>query len=165
MTSLHPERMRDVAGDIDFELARLDQVVADTALASAALKAHPDVARWLRESIALKLHNFYTGCERIFQIIAGELNGGAPTGADGHLRLLERMATARDRRIAVVDGDTARALQPYLGFRHVVRNIYGFELDATRLAQLAEGVPSAHERFRLDLRRFSAWRRETAGQE
>jgi hypothetical protein len=34
------------------------------------------------ESTALKLHNFYTACERIFEKIAGEVNGALPQTPD-----------------------------------------------------------------------------------
>ena len=39
----------------------------------------------------LKLHNFYTGCERIFQMVISKLNGAPPSGFDWHRRLLDRM--------------------------------------------------------------------------
>ncbi len=40
------------------------------------------------ESLALKLHNFYNGCERIFEKIAVDINGGIPGSFDWHKRLL-----------------------------------------------------------------------------
>jgi hypothetical protein len=102
----------DVAADIDAELSRLDKLYADAEAVKDALSKEAEHVQWLQESLALKLHNFYTGCERIFQIIATELNGGLPCRAE--------------------------RLQAFLGFRHVVRHSYGFELDPVRLRQLAD---------------------------
>jgi len=47
--------------------------------------------RYYLESVALELHNFYSGCERIFEKIAGDLNGGVPTTHDWHKRILQNM--------------------------------------------------------------------------
>jgi hypothetical protein len=45
----------------------------------------------IAESAALRLHNFYTGCERIFRLIAAEVNGGVPKDLDWHKRLLTQV--------------------------------------------------------------------------
>ena len=152
----------EVADDIEVEMRRIDRLSADLASVMDELGRHPDLSRWIHESIALKLHNFYTGCERIFQIVATELNGGLPSGTDWHTRLLDRMSQQRDRRIPVVEPATAQMLQPYLGFRHVVRNIYGFELDAGRLMELARALPPAHAAFKNYAQRFVNWLRQLA---
>ena len=162
MSNISSDRLLDVAADIDAELARLTRLVADADLVRQELESGREHAQWLHESLAFKLHNFYTSCERIFQIIATELNGGLPTGNDWHSRLLDRMNQRRNYRIAVVSGETAKRLQPYLGFRHVVRNIYGFELDADRLLRLVTDLPATHTAFQRDASEFVGWLRELA---
>lgn len=162
MNKLTPDKLLDVAADIDTEMARLERLSLDVQAVQKAMVEDVEHTTWFQESLALKLHNFYTGCERVFQIIATELNGGLPSGNDWHLRLLDRMSQKRDRRIAVIQPDTARRLQSFLGFRHVVRHIYGFELDPVRLKQLAEEYPAAHEAFSEDAKRFNAWLRQMA---
>jgi hypothetical protein len=42
-------------------------------------------------SVALNLHSLYSGLERIFELIAVELDGGALGGADWHTELLRQM--------------------------------------------------------------------------
>lgn len=157
-----PDQLLDVVSDIEAELARVHRVAEDVTEVVDAIGLHSDVAPWLNESIALKLHNYYTGCERIFQTVATELNGGLPSGAEWHIRLLDRMSQQRERRIAVVSITTAQLLQPYLSFRHVVRNIYGFELDPNRLLDLARRLPATHAAVYADVRQFMSWLRGLA---
>ncbi|MCU0570918.1 MAG: hypothetical protein MUF49_30665, partial [Oculatellaceae cyanobacterium Prado106] len=129
------------AADIDLELQRLQQLESAIANVEVEIQQNPTLAPLLYESLALKLHNFYTGCERVFQLIATEFDGSLPSGFDWHKRLLDRMSHPREGRQSVVSIDTVQRLQEYLGFRHIVRNIYGFELDVTRLTRLVEGYP------------------------
>ncbi len=56
--------------------------------------------------------------------------------ADWHKRLLDRMSDERRGRPAELSALTASALQEFLGLRHVVRSVYGYELDPERIAQL-----------------------------
>lgn len=89
------------------------------------------------ESTALNLHNFYTACEWIFETIAGEVNGALPRTPDWHLRLLRMMTVEVPRvRPRVLSPELAERLTDLLRFRHVVRNIYGFELHEEKVEPL-----------------------------
>ena len=46
----------------------------------------------LVDAIALNLHGFYTGVERIFQVIANQIDYRKPTGDKWHSELLEQMS-------------------------------------------------------------------------
>jgi hypothetical protein len=96
--------------------------------------------------------------------VASELNGALPSGYDWHKRLLDRMAVGHEGRPAVISSETARALERYLAFRHVVRNIYGYELEVERIAQLVAQQAAVWENFEHELRAFVAWLRDTANQ-
>ena len=39
------------------------------------------------------LHDYYTGLEKIFRLVALEVDSDLPSGSDWHKRLLDRMAT------------------------------------------------------------------------
>ena len=78
MTQISASQLREIALDIENELARLSQLEAQIKTVEAEINNNPNLANIFYESLALKLHNFYTGCERIFQIVASELNGGLP---------------------------------------------------------------------------------------
>ena len=82
------------------------------------------------DGVALNLHSFYTGLERIFELVAAEVDRSLTSGAQWHQALLRQVATPiPDLRPAVITDAVRDRLDRYRGFRHVVRNIYAFELD------------------------------------
>lgn len=106
-------------------------------------------------TIALNLHSFYTGTERIFRDIAQGIDGGLPEGADWHRRLLRQMsAEIPNTRPPVITIETRTALDEYCAFRHVVRNIYTFNLRLDRVQQLAEKLPNCYQLLRQDCENF-----------
>ncbi len=91
-----------------------------------------------RRAIGSILHDFYNCCERIFKRIAVEINGGCEDTEKWHKALLFKMTIAiKDVRPAVVSEELAAELDEYLSFRHLFRNIYGFELKGQRMVYLA----------------------------
>ncbi|MGL5134505.1 MAG: hypothetical protein ACRC78_18410, partial [Planktothrix sp.] len=60
--------------------------------------------------------------------------------------------------------DTVILLNEYLGFRHIVRNLYGFELDPNRLEKLVENYPLVWHQVNFELREFINWLRQLAEQ-
>jgi hypothetical protein len=156
------DRLREVAGDIEGELRRLQRLADDIEFVQSEATRDSQRARLFYENLALKLHNFYNGCERIFQIVATELNSGLPEGDDWHRRLLERMSMERQGRVEVVSEDTARALETFRAFRHVVRNIYGFEIVVERVEQLVDDYRQLWPQVRADVERFVQWLRALA---
>jgi hypothetical protein len=164
MRDLSPATLRELAADIELELSRLQHLEHEIDRASQAIANTPAQADLLYESLALKLHNFYTGCEKVLQLIATELNGGLPNGSDWHKRLLDRMSTEREGRPAVLRSTTADQLRPFLGFRHIVRYLYGFELEGDRIAQLVANYPAVWQQVGSDYTAFVAWLRQLAQQ-
>ncbi len=162
MKPISASALRELIGDIEMELHRIEAVSTGIQAVREEIDRDRDRQTFFYESLALKLHNFYTGCERIFQFIISELNGALPSGYDWHKRVLERMANPRDDRPAVLTQTTARSLQEYLGFRHVVRNLYGFELESERLDRLAENQNSVWQQFDRDIRNFINWLHQLA---
>jgi hypothetical protein len=157
MQSVSPERLRGIAADIQIELKRLQRLADDIAFVRGEITRDPGHARLFYENLVLKLHNFYTGCERIFQTIATELNGAPPGGFDWHRRLLERMGMDWGDRPAVLSSTSIEGLREYLAFRHVVRHLYGFELDEERLERLVTRYPLVWRQVETDIQRFVAW--------
>jgi hypothetical protein len=88
------------------------------------------------------LHDFYSAVERMFRYIATEIDHDLPGGPSWHIQLLHRMATDLDTiRPAVLDRAAARQLDEYLRFRHLFRNMYGFDLDWERCNRLLINLP------------------------
>jgi hypothetical protein len=159
---LAPPEFKGIALDIELELDHLARLRAGIDRVNRLLDATPELADVFYESLGLKLHNFYTRCERVFRIVASELNGALPGEYDWHRRLLERMAVAHESRPALISGQTASGLEKYLAFRHVVRNIYGYELEAERVTELVADHEVVWRRFEAEARAFCAWLRELA---
>jgi hypothetical protein len=150
------ERVRRVAERIRQELAAIERVVRRAGRAMAAARRRPDEQDLYLDSAALCLHDFYTGMERIFQQIAAGLDEAVPSGRDWHEALLQQMAAERlPDRPAVIAEATREALEEYLRFRHVVRNIYAFEFDPERVGRLVERLEDGFGHARRDLLAFA----------
>jgi len=101
------------------------------------------------------LHDFNTALERLFARIAAAVDGDMPHGAGWHQQLLERMATEIPGvRPAVIEETTRRELMVFLRFRHLFRNLYGFELQASRVAELAGEVATLWTQVRSEVEQF-----------
>jgi hypothetical protein len=108
------------------------------------------------DGVALNLHSFYSGLERLFQLIATAIDGSMPEGANWHQALLEQMAQELPGvRPAVLSQATREALDEYRGFRHVVRHVYAFRLDAVRMRPLVQDIPGVWSHVRSELMAFS----------
>jgi hypothetical protein len=162
MKAVSAVAMRELAADIEGELTRLDQLEQAIQRVQHEIDQDPSRRDLFYENLALKLHNFYTGCEKILQLVAVELNGGLPSGADWHKRLLDRMSERREGRPAVLTRETTTRLREFLGFRHIVRNLYGFELDPDRVAALVANYPEVWANVQTDVRAFVNWLRALA---
>ncbi|MFQ6039283.1 MAG: hypothetical protein ACE5PV_00395 [Candidatus Poribacteria bacterium] len=57
-------------------------------------------------------------------------------------------------RPAVLSAGTVASLDDFLAFCHLIRSIYAFNLDAERLKQLFERLPSALSQAKQDLGGF-----------
>jgi hypothetical protein len=101
------------------------------------------------------LHDFYCGTEKVFKKIAARLDRDMPSGEDWHLQLLERMTLALPGlRPAVIGEEMKERLSEYLRFRHLFRNIYGFELRWSRIEELGHGMREVRIALRQDIERF-----------
>lgn len=93
--------------------------------------------------MALNLHSFYSGLERLFELIALEFDGGLLGGDAWHTELLRQIALdVPDVRPPVLQPNTATQLDEYRKFRHRIRNIYATNLDPDRMAPLVIGLPA-----------------------
>ncbi len=114
---------------------------------------------WIRiRTKASLLHAFYTGVERIFSRIAQELNGGIPNTEEWHKDLLNDMALDLDEvRPPVISKNFYAQLIPYLRFRHLFRNPYGFELDWERMKELDENLSRISSQWLEEIHAFLDW--------
>ena len=115
----------------------------------------PEQQDYYVDSIALNLHSFYNGLERIFVVIARHLDTVFPSGDRWHRNLLEQMSReVSGERPAVLSARTLELLDDFLAFRHLIRSLYAFELDVERLKYLLDRLPEALSHAKQDLESF-----------
>ena len=67
------------------------------------------------------------------------LDNSLPSGKNWHRELLNQMGIAISKlRPVVLSEETIDDLDEYRRFRHVVRNVYGFEFDFKRIEPLMD---------------------------
>ncbi|MCL6436859.1 MAG: hypothetical protein K6T90_22155 [Leptolyngbyaceae cyanobacterium HOT.MB2.61] len=114
-------------------------------------------------TLALNLHSFYTGVERCLEEIAHQLDDAIPSGTDWHRRLLQQMsAELPDLRPPVIRATTRQKIDEYRAFRHVVRNVYTFDLQPERVVTLTEKLGGSYTEFRSDVEAFCHFLRDAS---
>lgn len=113
------------------------------------------------DGVALNLHSFYGGIERIFERIAAVVDGAVPTGGQWHQALLKQMnEEVPEVRPAVISEATRVAIDEYRGFRHVVRNVYTFNFDVSKVEKLVMNAPSLFLQVQTELLAFAKFLEE-----
>ncbi|MGI6649362.1 MAG: hypothetical protein ACOX5W_09980 [Bacillota bacterium] len=103
------------------------------------------------------LHDFYVSVENIFKLIAREIDDKVPTGDNWHKELLNQMLlNIPEIRPALVSRPTGLKLEEFRAFRHVFRNVYGFNLAGDRLFALLRKFPETAEQFEQEILQFLA---------
>ncbi len=143
-----------LSGRIRLELAELQRVVERTRRIWAQAARSPD--DFLIDAAALNLHSFYAGLERVFESIATRVDHSLPTGDAWHVELLRQMAAELPGvRPPVISEVVLDKLDRYRGFRHVVRNVYTYRLDARQIALLVEDLDNVEAQLRAELHAFA----------
>jgi len=115
------------------------------------------------DSVALNLHGFYSGLERIFERVASSIDGNIPTGANWHQELLAQMSREiQGVRPAVISPELKDKLEGYRGFRHVVRHVYSYHLNPAKIKSLVELFPETLKEASAALTAFSEFLRHAA---
>jgi hypothetical protein len=110
------------------------------------------------DGVALNLHGFYMGIERILSHIAETIDGDFPHGANWHLLLLQQMMIEVSRvRPAVISTETGTKLDEYRRFRHVVRNVYTHNFDPVKLGKLVGSASELFAQITAELLAFAAF--------
>lgn len=160
------EKYLVLAGRIRQELDDLQKAVARAERAITAAKRNPGDQDLYIDSAALNLHDFYAGLERIFHHIASTADKEVPTSREWHRDLLRQMGMAVPQvRPEVLSSQSVAALSEYLGFRHVVRNVYTFQLTPPRVEHLVAGLAEVFEQVRADLESFLTFLSQIADQD
>ncbi len=151
-----------LAGRIRQETAELVTVIARAERAYRVARQGGQDSDLYVDATALNLHDFYSGLERIFRQIATTVDHSTPAGPEWHRDLLSQMcADIPTIRPAVLTRGTCDALDEFMRFRHVVRNVYAFQLDGTRIERLVRDGSSLIEQIAVELEAFSSFLERT----
>jgi len=142
------ERIRGAVQD-------LDRVVQRASMAWTQARRMSDADAYL-DSTALNLHGFYSGLERVFELIVRHVDRAVPSGETWHRNLLNQVSQDLvDIRPAVISQNSALMLDEFRRFRHLVRNVYTMNLVPERMAGLMTTVPGLWLTLRAELLAFA----------
>ncbi len=150
------EIIKELVARIQLELEEIPRVLArmDDGWERAR---HSDDDLYL-DGVALNLHGFYMGIERILTRIAETIDGKLPQGEGWHLLLLEQMTKEIPGvRPAVISTQAGVKLDEYRRFRHVVRNVYTHNFDPVKLGKLVNSAPELFTQTKAELLAFAAF--------
>jgi hypothetical protein len=148
------EAYRAVAGRIRRDLEDVAEIVERVETIWARYESNEDP--FYVDAAALNLHDVYAGLERLFEAIARRIDQSVPDGPRWHEDLLDQMASdIPSTRPAVFSSDTRRRLDPYRGFRHVVRNVYTIDFDPDQMRPLVRRLPDVHGDVEDELLEFA----------
>lgn len=143
------ERLLEIISEIENELRNLQELRSEL----KKIIAEKDIV--FKRSKGSILHDFYNCCERVFKRISVEMNGGFDDTEKWHKNLLYKMTISLEGlRPQVLSEELAADLDEFLAFRHLFRNIYGFELKGDRIDILAEKFENVAGRFEKEIRLF-----------
>lgn len=107
------------------------------------------------DSIAHNLENFYMAVEEIFKDICAVTGEGLPEGERWHSILLKNMTKEiRDIRPAVISLKTFEKMDDYRKFRHLVRNIYTYNIIPEKVLVLARPSEKVFRGFEQNIKTF-----------
>lgn len=140
---------------IEIEISNIERTAQRVQDAWENAHRFPEQQSYYLDSVALNLHSFYNGLERIFEIIARRVDPIFPSGEHWHRNLLEQMTEEiPEARPAVLSARTLALLDDFLAFRHLIRSLYAFNLDAERLKHLVDRLPEALSHVKQDITDF-----------
>ena len=150
------KELLDLRRRIESELFNIERTAERVLDAWEEAERFPERRGYYIDSVALNLHSFYNGLERIFAVIARQLDTTFPSGEHWHRDLLEQMSREMpEERPPVLSPDTVALLDDFLAFRHLIRSLYAFELDIERLKYLLDRLPEALSHAKRDIENFS----------
>ncbi len=142
---------------ISQELNKIYQAIQQLEIFTRRLNdiPNPIYQEALVNSLALNIHGIYTGIERIFEVIATEIDFSLPTGNKWHRYLLDQMAVnITNVRTEVITEETRAILDELRRFRHVIRSAYSFQLDQQKVLIVVNTFLSCHHQLIQEIQSF-----------
>lgn len=137
------------------EIAALEPIISGLAEALDRAGEQPD--QFATRALASYVEDFYSGIERICERVAVTLDGGLPTGEQWHRTLLYQMGQPRADRPPLFSQNLLSDTDEFRRFRHRLRHIYGYELEAARVITLAQKTTLLFQEIRGAVLVFGDW--------
>jgi len=156
---------RELAERIRGEVPDLERLVQRVLRSWEGGQRSPNQQDVYLDSVALNLHGFYSGVERLFELIArhADRDLDLPTGETWHQDLLQRMTKdIQETRPALISDKSASTLDELRRFRHLVRNVYAFNLIPEKMKPLVSSLPELWPRLRAELLAFADFLEDVA---
>lgn len=145
---------RNLADRIREAVLELEQVVAR--IETGWQRARVSADDYYLDGVALNLHGFYGGLERLFELIATQVDDALPEGANWHKALLDQVTLeVPGVRPGVISEESRDGLEPFRGFRHVVRNVYTHTLNPGKMESLVTSCAPLFGRLQVELLAFA----------
>jgi hypothetical protein len=158
------EPYNELTDRIRVQIPDLDRLVERALVSWSRAKEISNDQQLFLESVALNLHGFYSGLERIFELIARHIDGFMPEGDMWHFKLLQQMSQElKDNRPAVISKEVVPSLDELRRFRHLVRNVYAFNLLPDKMEVLVIDLSGLWSQVKAEVLAFADFL-EQAGQ-
>ena len=156
--------LTEIAERIQGEVPELERMIKRAQAAwdkASVISTDQDV---YLDSVALNLHGIYSGIEKLFELIAVHLDDSPPTGKTWHRDLLRKMTQeVPGVRPAVVACDRLPRLDELRRFRHLVRNVYTFNLVPEKVAPIVAGLSELWVPLKDELLAFAEYTAHLTG--
>lgn len=149
--------LRELRQDVEDELARLTRALEESSDGRSEILAVDPAegpSGWDRRAAAGVVHECYTGMENVLKRVAKRIDRDLPQGALWHADLLQQVARSTPARPAVIGPSLLEQLSESLGFRHVARVRYSFDLDWPLLRSHLDRLPGLICQFSGEVRAF-----------
>lgn len=154
---------QEIADRIRSEIKDLEQLVKKVEQTWTHVHTVPEDQDVYLDSAALNLHGFYSVLERLFELVARHVDQELPTGESWHRELLFQMAQdLPERRPAMISPESVSRLDEVRRFRHLVRNVYTFNLDPEKMESILTYLPDLFQKIKAELLSFADFLEELA---
>lgn len=152
--------LKVLSAQIKDELTQLDETYALLERRVSWLSDEKITDPYLIEDVfaalALTMHSFYTGCERILIRLISNIDGGMTKSGEWHRQLLRQASLAIHgvRAPIISTQEVYEFLYELRGLRHVIRNVYTNQLKPESLLDFGKRTLQIYPEFKRQVEEF-----------
>jgi len=136
-----------------FEIEQIDEHInASKPLVELCKTKEPNYAE--KYGAAMVLHSFYNGIENIILLIIKNYDRESFSGIQWHKELLAKAFEETESRTPIFRKELYDSLKDYLTFRHLVRHLYGFQLEWRQMKDKLFNMDTIWKDVKDDINKF-----------